>query len=176
MKQEGLEKAKQVRLFLCDVDGVMTDGKIVWDSEGREIRHFDVQDGTGLYFLKLLGYPRGWISGKNSEAVAKRAKELGIEYVYLGVKNKRKVLEEILEKTGVSLREVCFVGDDLVDIPVLEVVGFPVAVANAREEVKQFACYVTSSPGGHGAVREVVELILQAQGKWQEVLDLIRNL
>ena len=167
------EVIQKIRLLALDVDGVLTDGKIIWTGNGEEIRHFHVHDGTGLYMLKRLGYERALISGKKSKAVEKRAKELGFDHIYLGISNKVEILDLLVQATGLSYEQVCYMGDDLMDLGVMNLVGFPVSVANGVPEVKKAAKYITQNTGGHGAVREVVELILKTQGRWQEILDLI---
>lgn len=161
-----IEAIEKVKLLGLDVDGVLTDGRIIWDSDGRELRCFHVHDGSGIYLLHRLGFHTAIISGKKCEAVSHRAKELSIPHVYMGIHDKRKILDELLKKLSLSPEEVCFVGDDLMDLPILTRVGFPVAVPNGREEVKAAARYITRLEGGKGAVREVAELIIKVQNKW----------
>jgi 3-deoxy-D-manno-octulosonate 8-phosphate phosphatase (KDO 8-P phosphatase) len=165
-------RAKRIRVFLMDVDGVLTDGRI-WllsrrDGTASEIKGFSAYDGAGLKLARAAGLRTGLITGRESTAVAQRARECEIEFVYQGRSTKLGSLEEIIRITGVSPEEVAYVGDDLPDIPVLERVGLAVAVANAAPEVKRAAHFVTSRSGGEGAVREVIELIVKAQGKWAE--------
>jgi 3-deoxy-D-manno-octulosonate 8-phosphate phosphatase (KDO 8-P phosphatase) len=167
-------REKEIELLVMDVDGVLTDGKIVWipmpDGSFAEPKAFDVMDGGGIVMARKSGIRTAVVSNRNSPAVSRRAEELSIDFVYLGVKDKRDALKDVLAKTGVLAERVCYVGDDLVDLGVMARVGFPVAVANAHPEVQARAAYVTRLSGGHGAVREVVELILKAQGKWDAIL------
>ncbi|RME04036.1 MAG: phenylphosphate carboxylase subunit delta [Planctomycetota bacterium] len=165
-----LEKIKQIKLVVFDSDGVLTDGRVVVNSDGTQSRFFHIHDGGGIYLLKHCQFHLGIISGKCTDALSLRAAELGVEFVYQGVLEKVEAMEEILQKTNLTWQEACYVGDDLIDIPVLTQVGFPVAVANAREEVKQASAYITKCPGGQGAVREVAELILKTQGKYEAIL------
>lgn len=163
------EKLTQVKMLLLDVDGVMTDGRIIMDSEGRELKNFDVRDGHGLVMLQRYGLKVGILTGRTSAVVDHRARDLKITEVYQGALNKKEVFEKILINNRLSAREVAFVGDDIVDIPVLKQVGFSAAVADALDIVKQAVDYVTMRPGGHGAVREICEMILQAQNRWPDV-------
>lgn len=167
--------ASQIRLLLMDVDGVLTDGKLfnVPAPDGRmaETKGFDSQDGIGLQWLARLGIPTGLISGRVSSATVERAAQCKIKYVYQGHTEKIPIFEEILADAGIDPGEAAYVGDDLTDVVVMRRVGLAIATANARPEVKAIAHYVTSVPGGQGAVREVIELILKAQGRWQEILE-----
>ncbi len=158
-----------VKMVIFDVDGVLTDGNIILNSDGIESKNFYVQDGTGITYLQSAGIRTGIISGRKSRVVELRAKELFIEDVYLGVQRKIDAYEEILNKHGLDDHETCYIGDDLIDIPVLKRVGFSVAVPNARQEVKECALYTTVAHGGYGAIREVAEKILKSQGKWVSV-------
>src|SRR6266436_10436232 len=165
-------RAKKIRVLLMDVDGVLTDGRI-WllsrrDGTASEIKGFSAYDGAGLKLARAAGLRTGLITGRESSAVTQRARECEIEFVYQHSATKLGALEEILQTTGASANEVAYVGDDLPDLSVLQRVGLAVAVANAAPEVKRAAHYVTARSGGEGAVREVVELILKAQGKWRE--------
>lgn len=153
------------------MDGVLSDGTIYIDSEGREMKAFHVMDGSGISYLARAGIKTAIISGRICKSVVYRARELGIEDVYQGIKNKLDAYEEILCKYSLRDKEICYIGDDLIDIPILKRVGFPVAVANASPIVKQQALYVTRAKGGQGAVREVVEKILKLQGKWHIILE-----
>jgi 3-deoxy-D-manno-octulosonate 8-phosphate phosphatase (KDO 8-P phosphatase) len=164
--QTVLEKVKKIKVLLLDVDGVLTDGRIVYDSRGRDSKFFDVHDGMGVYLLHKCGIPAVLITAKSSRAIGPRARDMRIDRVYANVSPKAAVLPELLARYKVSADELCFVGDDLVDICLMRKVGLPVAVANACAEVKQSALWVTSREGGRGAVREVSELILKTQGKW----------
>jgi 3-deoxy-D-manno-octulosonate 8-phosphate phosphatase (KDO 8-P phosphatase) len=163
-------KAAKVRLLVLDVDGVLTDGRIIMDHEGREIKAFDVRDGHGIKLLRGTGIEVAVLTGRNSPVVQKRADDLGILWVRQGVHDKVAAYEKIACEVGIKDEEACFVGDDLVDIPLLKRVGVPICVVDGMQEVKRVALYVTQSPGGRGAVREVCDLLLQAQGKWEEIL------
>lgn len=163
-----------IKLLLMDVDGVLTDGRLyqVPDTAGNmvETKGFDSQDGIGLQWLSWHGIRTGVISGRVSPATAERARQARMAFVYQGHIEKIPILEEILGKAGVSPEEVAYIGDDFTDIVIMHRVGVAIATANARAEVKREAHYVTQAPGGGGAVREVVEMLLQAQGKWGEIL------
>ncbi len=166
------EKIKQVKLLILDVDGVLTDGRIIYDSKGRDSKFFDVHDGMGVYLLHRVGIKTILITAKGSKTIKHRAKDMRVEEFYEDVFPKTKVLERILKEHIVKAEEICFIGDDLVDLSMLKSVGFPVAVANACQEIKNAACYVTQRSGGRGAVREVAELILKAHGKWEEAVEI----
>lgn len=156
-------KLRNIKLLILDIDGVMTDGGMVFDNSGNEYKVFNVHDGYGIELIKRAGVRVAIVTGKNTNIVKNRAEELGITDLYQGINNKSSVLDELLSKYGVSRTEVCAVGDDLYDIDLLEKTGFPVAVKNARPEVKKIAAYVTKAHGGRGAVREITELILKAK-------------
>jgi 3-deoxy-D-manno-octulosonate 8-phosphate phosphatase (KDO 8-P phosphatase) len=163
-------RAKKIRVLLLDVDGVLTDGRI-WLLSHRvgaasEIKGFSAYDGAGLKVARAAGLRTGLITGRESAAVAQRARECEMEFVYQGRAAKLAAYEEILHATGASDKEIAYVGDDLPDLPILRRVGLAVAVANAAPEVKRAAHFTTSRSGGEGAVREVIELIVKAQGKW----------
>ncbi|MCX5845680.1 MAG: HAD-IIIA family hydrolase [Deltaproteobacteria bacterium] len=164
-----IEKMKTIRLLVLDVDGVMTDGKIIMNDMGREIKNFDVKDGHGIKILMKCGIDVILLTGRRSAVVEHRAQDIGIEEVYQGIFNKLEKFEEILQNKSFNYENIAFVGDDIVDIPLLKRVGFSVAVADATEDVKKCVDYITKKAGGDGAVREVCELILQAQGKWIDV-------
>jgi 3-deoxy-D-manno-octulosonate 8-phosphate phosphatase (KDO 8-P phosphatase) len=167
--------ASKIKLLLMDVDGVLTDGKIYNlpnpDGTMFETKGFDSQDGIALQWLNWNGIQTGVISGRDSQATAVRAKQVGMTYVYQGHIEKIPILEEILAKAGLDSSEVAYIGDDLTDVVIMRRVGFAIASANARPETKAAAHYVTKAPGGAGAVREAAELILKAQGFWQKLLD-----
>ena len=165
-----LERARKIRLLMMDVDGVLTDGHILRDGQGHELKSFDVKDGHGIVMVHRAQIKTALISGQESEATARRAKELGIELVFQRVWNKLEVYERILADTKLTHAEVAYIGDDLIDIPLLRRVGLAVAVANAVDEVKAVAHLVTQRSGGEGAVREAIELILRAQGQWETLL------
>ena len=164
-------RLKRVKLFLCDVDGVMTDGA-VFIGGARESKRFNIRDGLGLIFLRRAGFRVGWVSARPSSVTEARAAELEIDFlVQQGDRiGKTGAVEKLLRRTRLDWDAVCFVGDDVVDLGPLRRAGFAVAVADARPEVKAAADYVTRAPGGHGAIREVAEMILQAQGKWDSIV------
>ena len=154
-----------IRLLLCDVDGVLTDAS-VFIGGAAEVKRFDIQDGLGLVMLRRAGLKVGWISSRPSAATMRRAKELRIDFLREGKGSKVRAVERLFAQSGFSWDEVCYVGDDLFDLGAMQRAGVAVAVANAVAEVLAVADYITRARGGHGAVREVVELILKAQGKW----------
>lgn len=160
----------RVKLLLLDVDGVLTDGRIIYDSRGHNMKFFDVHDGLGVSLLRRAGIPTVLITAKGSKAIKPRARDMQVVEVFENISPKTAVLDKILKKYKVSAAETCFVGDDLVDLCMMKKVGFPIAVFNARPEIKKLAAYITLKEGGRGAVREVVELILKSQDKWDEVL------
>lgn len=162
-------KAGKVRLLLLDVDGVLSDGGISYDGEGRESKRFHVRDGHGIKMMQRAGIEVGIISGRRSESVSVRAKELGISLVRQGAVDKVAVWREILTDRGISAGESAYVGDDIVDLPLLRQVGFSASVADAEEYVRSAADYVASRPGGQGAVREIIEFILRSGGHWEKV-------
>jgi 3-deoxy-D-manno-octulosonate 8-phosphate phosphatase (KDO 8-P phosphatase) len=162
-------RLKKVRLFLCDVDGVLTDGA-VWMGGGVETKRFNIRDGLGLKFLQRHGIKVGWVSRRPSSATKQRADDLKIDFVAQSDSGKVEAVESILRQTGLNWPEVCFVGDDVVDLGVLKRAGVAVAVADAVAEARAEAHCVTRARGGHGAIRETVELILKAQGRWQSVI------
>jgi len=165
-----MKLAREVRILLLDVDGVLTDGRIIYDSKGRDSKFFDVHDGLGVYLLKKAGIPTVLITAKGSRCIKPRARDMRVEAVFADVSPKSKVLEKILCTFGLKAHQACFVGDDLVDLCLMRRVGFPVAVFNAAPEIKLAARYITIKHGGRGAVREVAETILKAQGKWHEAV------
>jgi len=174
MNPDVCERAAKTKLLLMDVDGVMTNGKLynVPDPEGKmvETKGFDSQDGIGLQWLSWKGIKTGVISGRLSPATAERARQCKMAYVYQGHIEKVPILEEILADAKIDSAEVAYVGDDLTDVVIMRRVGLAIATANARPEVKRAAHHITLACGGEGAVREVVELLLRAQGLWEEIL------
>ena len=163
------ERLARVELLLLDVDGVLTDGRVVLDDRGVETKAFDVRDGHGLKLLQRAGVEVGFVTGRRSRVVEHRARELGVREVHQGVRNKVEVVRAILERRGLAPERVAYVGDDLVDLPVLTQVGVGITVADAPPYVRERAHWVTSRPGGRGAVREVCEAILRARGAWDAV-------
>lgn len=166
-----IERAKKVKLLLLDVDGVLTDGRIIRSNKGDEIKNFNVNDGLGVLLVKRSGIKCLILTAKASRIVTARAKDMGIDKVYQGFHYKAEALEDILKKFEVSADEICFIGDDVIDIPVLKRVGLAVCPPNAMHEVKPLAHLITEKKGGYGAVREVCDLILKAQGTWDKVTE-----
>jgi 3-deoxy-D-manno-octulosonate 8-phosphate phosphatase (KDO 8-P phosphatase) len=165
-----LEKARKIGLLLLDVDGVLTDGTILYDHKGKELKRFFVQDGQGIRWLQRSGVEVGFLSGRSSPAVIRRAGELGIDLLFQGIKNKIKCIEIIIRKTKFPPDQVAFMGDDFIDLPLLKRVGLSISVSNGHPLVQKEVDYITKAPGGYGAVREVCELILRAQNKWEAIL------
>lgn len=170
LTQEVRERIEGVKILILDVDGVLTDGRLFYHDDGTETKAFDVRDGHGIKMIQRAGVEVALISGRATPSVEKRARDLGIAAVFQNIKDKVPVFESILEERGLSPEEAAFVGDDVVDIPVMSRVGFSVAVAGGSEHVVPAAHYVTLAPGGRGAVREVTELIIAVQGKWEDIL------
>jgi 3-deoxy-D-manno-octulosonate 8-phosphate phosphatase (KDO 8-P phosphatase) len=163
-------RAARVKLLLMDCDGVLTDGRITLLENGDEEKSFHTRDGHGLVLLHRAGLSSGIISGRTSSLVERRARELGMRHVRQGTWDKIKDFDELLAEAGVTEHEVAFVGDDVTDIPLMQRSELAIAVADAVPETRAAAHYVTELPGGHGAVREVTELILKAQGRWSELM------
>jgi 3-deoxy-D-manno-octulosonate 8-phosphate phosphatase (KDO 8-P phosphatase) len=164
-----LNKIRKVKLLILDVDGVLTDGRIVIDDAGLESKQFDVRDGHGLKMLMRFGIDVVLLTGRRSRVVEHRATDLGITEVHQGILNKAEAFAEILKRRDMIPEETACVGDDVVDIPLLKRAGFSVAVADAVREARKIADYVTQHGGGRGAVREVCEVILKAQNRWSDV-------
>jgi len=160
-----------VKLVVVDVDGVLTDGRIILDSDGNETKHFHVRDGAGIRYLQRVGIECAIITGRSSRAVSMRAAEVGIRRVYQGAKVKLEAYEKLLAETGLADDDVAYIGDDLPDMPIMRRVGFPACPDNAVEQVREISQYVAAAAGGMGAVREIAEYILKRQNKWQLVLD-----
>ncbi len=165
-----LDRAKKVKVLLLDVDGVMTDGRIIYGISGEEIKNFDVNDGLGIILVKRAGIKCAILTAKGSRIVSKRAKELKIDKVYQNFHYKIRALGPICKVFRVKEEEICFIGDDVIDVPILKRVGFAVCPPNAMEEVRGFAHLITGRSGGRGAVREVCDLLIRAQGKWEEAV------
>ena len=163
------ERMKKIKLLILDVDGVMTDGRIVFDSNGVETKFFNVKDGHGIKLVQRAGIEVGIISGRKSQVVANRAAELGISRLYQGALDKLGPYQEILAATGLDDSEVAFMGDDVIDLPVMRRVGFAAAPADAVAEVLPYAHFVARNRGGWGAVRELCDLLLREQGRWDEI-------
>ena len=162
-----------IRLIVLDVDGVMTDGRIRFDDAGGQSREFHIQDGLGVTMWRGIGRQVGILTSKQSGAVAARAKMLGIDLLEQGKEDKVPGLERMLAKAQVNAEETAFVGDDLLDAAVMRQVGYPIAVANAVDDIKAIASYVTKQPGGSGAVREAIEHLLKRENLWQQALEAI---
>ena len=160
----------RIELFLSDVDGVLSDGRMTLDNHGVESKQFHLRDGMGIRFWQRAGGQFGIVTGRESRIVARRAAELDISILHQGDLNKLPIVEKICKDHGLGLDQVCYIGDDLPDLPVIRAVGLGAAVADAVDEVCQAADYVTSKPGGHGAVRELVEYVLKNSGRWEEVV------
>ncbi|HTV06911.1 MAG TPA: HAD hydrolase family protein [Acidobacteriaceae bacterium] len=168
-------RARKIKLFLMDVDGTLTDGGVCLIStpgvEGfAEMKVFGAKDGAGIKLASIMGIRTGFITGRKSQAVQQRANELSVDYVYLGQETKMAAFNECLQKAGVTAEETAYLGDDLPDMPVAGLAGLAVAVADAAPELKAICHYVTQAAGGKGAAREVVELILKSQDRWEEAV------
>jgi 3-deoxy-D-manno-octulosonate 8-phosphate phosphatase (KDO 8-P phosphatase) len=170
VKKSRISRARRVKLLLLDVDGVLTDGHITYTDRGDEIKSFDVQDGFGIRLFKISGGKSAVITARSSRIMKRRVKDLGIDALYQNARNKTQAYEQAKKRFQIRDEEACYVGDELIDLPVLKRVGFSVSVKNARPEVKSCCDWVTSNEGGMGAVREVIEFILKAQGKWKKAI------
>lgn len=163
------QKISKIKMILMDVDGVLTNGEIIYSSSGDELKIFNVQDGMGITLARLAGLKTGIITGRLSALVERRAHELKMDVVYQGNFKKLPDYERVKRDFELNDDEICYIGDDVLDMPILKRVGFSVAVANARDEVKAICDYITVAPGGKGAVREVIDRIL----KWQNKMELV---
>jgi 3-deoxy-D-manno-octulosonate 8-phosphate phosphatase (KDO 8-P phosphatase) len=180
-------RARKIKLLLFDVDGVLTDGKLFFvpqdshqppngasdrTAQGQiEVKGFHAHDGVAHSLARIAGLKTGLITRRSSETVALRARDLKLEYICQGIQDKRRAFEEIVKEAGIKLEEAAFVGDDIVDLPAMRAGGLAIAVKNARAEVKLEAHYITPHAGGDGALRDAVEFILKAQGKWRKVVE-----
>jgi len=169
VKPEILERARKIELLLLDVDGVLTDGRLTMSNDGAELKSFHARDGLGIRMAQRGGIMIGLISGRESKVVADRAEELYITEVHQRIYDKLEKFKEILQRLKLEPEQVCYMGDDLVDIPVLRVVGLAAAPADAIEQARTAAHYVTERNGGGGCVRELVDILIQATGKWDKV-------
>ncbi|MEM7230355.1 MAG: HAD-IIIA family hydrolase [Planctomycetota bacterium] len=165
-----MDRASSVQLLVMDVDGVLTDGSIMLDNHGNEIKRFHVRDGAGLRLWQHVGYATAIITGRRGMALRHRVNELGIDHVIQGSTNKAQDLEDLAEDLDLDLSEIAMIGDDLPDLGVMKCSGYPVAVADAAAEVRAVADYVTTAPGGRGAVRETIEHLLKARDEWKVAL------
>lgn len=180
--EDVLARARKIKVFLMDVDGTMTDGGVcliastdeAGNSSVSEMKVFNAKDGQGLSLAHTMGIETGFITGRRSPAVLRRAQEMKVTYVYLGQARKTAAFDEILQKAGVGAEQVCYMGDDLPDIPLAKRAGLAVSVADGAPELKAVCHFVTKQLAGRGAAREVVELILKAQGRWEEAVPKAR--
>lgn len=163
--------AKGIKLLILDVDGVLTDGSIVLDNEGNEYKAFHVRDGHGIKMLHQAGIRIAIITGRHSKVVERRAQELGITEVFQKCLNKKVAYAQLLKQHALKDHEVAYIGDDIIDAPIMAVVGLPVAVADAADEAKKHALMITKNRGGRGAVREITDFILKAKGLWKGMFD-----
>jgi len=165
------ERASKIRMLVLDVDGVLTDGKLYFDHTGNEMKAFNTRDGMGMKALQRVGIEVAVITGRKSQTVTHRMAQLGIQHVYQGREDKLEAFLDLLEISGLDAQQVCFAGDDWIDLPVLLRAGLAVSVADAEDRVKQQAHWITRRDGGDGAVREICNLILAAQEKEQTIVD-----
>ncbi len=168
--KEIFERARKIKFLLLDVDGVMSSGKIIYTDEGIEIKEFCVKDGHGIKLLLRNGIKVGFITGRRSKALAKRAQDLGVDIIYQDAKRKMEVYLDLVSKEVLKDEEICYIGDDLPDIPILKRVGLAVTVPGGVSQVKEIVHYITRNEAGKGAVREVCELILKGRGVWEDIL------
>ncbi len=161
----------EIKLLAMDVDGVLTDGGLIIGSDGTEFKNFNLLDGHGIRMWHRAGFQTAIISGRKSNATQIRAKELEINFIYQPCESKLDSFNDILAKTGFQAKNIAYIGDDVMDIPLVKRAGFGVAVANAVNELKNAAHYITSAKGGNGAVREIIEYILKNTGKWNELMQ-----
>ena len=165
------EAARQIRLLVMDVDGVLTNGEIIYSESGEEVKVFSILDGLGIVASQKVGLLTAIITGRITAAVQRRASELGITHVCQGCQDKSVAMKALIKELGLRKEEVAYVGDDLNDIPAFREAGWKIAVSNASNDLKALADYVTQERGGRGAVREVIEIILQSQGKWTSAVE-----
>ncbi|GIX00580.1 MAG: haloacid dehalogenase [Pirellulaceae bacterium] len=167
---EQLRRAARIRYILCDVDGVLTDGRLQWTEDGKELKSFHVRDGLGIKLWQGAGHGFGILTARSSPIVTRRAAELGIAMVRQGCEEKLPAAQEIVATLSLTPQHVCYIGDDLPDIPVMRWVGLAVTVADGADEAKRAAHWITQRAGGCGAVREAIEWLLTVQGRWPELL------
>jgi 3-deoxy-D-manno-octulosonate 8-phosphate phosphatase (KDO 8-P phosphatase) len=167
---EHMQRAARVKVMIFDVDGVMTDGSLTYDANGEATKTFYVLDGLGIQLLQRTGVQTAIISARQSPIVVTRAKDLGINHVYQGIHDKRVAFAKLLEATGATVEQCGYIGDDVIDLPLLSKVGFAVTVPTGHPEVQHRAHYVTRAPGGRGAVREVCDMVMRAQGTYEKAL------
>ncbi|MDA8141918.1 MAG: HAD-IIIA family hydrolase [Desulfobacteraceae bacterium] len=169
------ERLKRIQMVLMDVDGVLTAGEIIYGDSGEQYKIFDVKDGLGIRLLKEAGCRVGIVTGRSGEALRHRCRNLGIEMLFDGVRNKSQVLVQATAQTGIAPEATAFIGDDLPDLAIMKHVGLAVAVADAHDMVRSAAHLTTKAPGGRGAVRELCEAILKAQGRWDHLIQTLFN-
>ena len=169
------QRCQAIELILADVDGVLTDGRVIVNNQGIETKQFHIRDGMGIRLWQKAGYHFGLVTLRSSQVVKMRAAELDVGIVRQGASDKRATFYEIVAELGLTPQQACFIGDDLPDLPVVRIAGLGVAVADACPELREAAHYVTRLPGGRGAVRELIELILKTQGRWDEALQPYRS-
>jgi len=174
MNEKPTVNLSAIEMLVLDVDGVLTDGRIITHNDGSESKCFHVLDGHGIRLWQRAGLKVAWLSGRGSVATSRRAEELQIPYVLQDCQEKLPALKKLLEEVDVVAQNVAYVGDDVMDLPVIRYVGFGVAVANAVDEVKECADYITARPGGAGAVREVIEYVLKGSGRWRSLMERYR--
>ena len=162
---------RRIELILSDVDGVLTDGGIWYDNQGVELKAFHIRDGLGIKLWQRAGFKFGLLTARTSHIVKLRAQELGIDLVRQGFENKLPAAQDILRDLNLAPEQVCYIGDDLTDLPVIRHVGLGVAVADAVSEVRSAAAYITKLPGGRGAVRELIELVLKGKSRWEDAIQ-----
>jgi 3-deoxy-D-manno-octulosonate 8-phosphate phosphatase (KDO 8-P phosphatase) len=165
------DRAKKIKMLILDVDGVLTDGSIILDNQGNEYKSFHVRDGHGIKMLIRAGIQVAIITGRYSKVVERRAHELGIKEIFQRCFNKKEAYNKLVDKYSLSSSEVAYIGDDIVDAPIMSMAGFPVAVADASAETKKYSLLVTKNRGGRGAVREVTDLILKSKGLWKDMFN-----
>lgn len=161
----------KIRMLVLDVDGVLTDGNLIINADGTESKSFGTLDGHGIRMWRRAGLKVAFLSGRTSKPTQHRARQLEIEYCIQESHNKLEALQELVKQSGLSSEQIAYVGDDVTDLPVIRTVGFGVAVANAVDEVKQYADFITARSGGNGAVREVIEYILKNTSRWQKIME-----
>ena len=174
--QEIRQRAVNIKLLTLDVDGVLTDGRLYFDQDGNETKAFYTRDGLGMKALQQFGMKLAIITGRKSQIVSERADQLGVEFVYQGRNDKLNALNELVSESGIGVEEICYAGDDWIDVPVLQRVGLAVAPADASAMAKQEAHWVTGAAGGHGAVREICEFILNAKDLDRQLYQAIEDL
>lgn len=170
------QRAQSIKWILMDVDGTLTDGTIMVFPDGEELKTYNVRDGLGILLAHLAGLQTGIITGKTSKSLEIRSEKLRMTEIHQGILDKKPVLDDILERNGLTAEEVAYIGDDLGDLEVIQSVGFAAAVADAHDEIKKYSHFICQNPGGKGAVREFIEFILSTQKKWETIQTNVKNL